>query len=86
MPRVGSLWRSSRRTGRFSSINIGDDVLGEEINSEHEASSHAIAVARVALDDYDGGLSNTEYDIRGKELLMVCFLSRCYWGERGKHK
>ena len=62
-------------------IDGGDDrvdAFGEDVNSEHETSSLVIDVARVTLDDHDdgGALEYGAGGIRGKELLLVCLLSR----------
>ena len=49
---------------RLDGGNGGVDVLGDDIASVHHATSHVLAVARVALGKHVGGLENGVSDLR----------------------
>merc|ERR1719314_43260 len=52
----------------------GVDILGDDITSVHEAASHVLSVARVALGHHGGGLEGAVGDLSDGELLVVGLL------------
>jgi len=64
----------------------GVDILGDDITSVHEAASHVLSVARIALGHHGGGLEGAVGDLGNGELLVVGLLSGDDWGVGGKHE
>jgi len=64
----------------------GVDILGDDITSVHEAASHVLSVARIALGHHRGGLEGAVGDLGNGELLVVGLLSGDDWGVGGKHE
>jgi hypothetical protein len=62
------------------------DILGDNISSVHQATSHVLSVARVALGHHVGGLEHRVGDLSHRKLLVVSLLSRDNGGVRGKHE
>jgi len=66
--------------------NGGVDVLGDDITSVHEAASHVLSVAGVALGHHGGGLEGGVGDLSNGELLVVGLLSGDDGGIRREHE
>ena len=66
--------------------NGGVDILGHDISSVHETAGHVLSVTGIALDHGGSGLENGVGDLRNRELLVVCLLSRDDGSVRGKHE
>merc|ERR1712028_75071 len=62
------------------------DILGDDITTVHEAASHVLAVAGIALGHHGGGLEGRGGDLRDGELLVVGLLGRDDWSIGGKHE
>merc|ERR1712019_230176 len=54
----------------------GVHVLGDDITTVHEAHSHVLTVARIALGEHGSGLEHRVGDLTDGELLVVGFLGR----------
>merc|ERR1711998_451742 len=54
----------------------GVDVLGDDVTTVHEAGSHVLAVAGIALGHHGGGLEGRVGDLGDGELLVVGLLGR----------
>ena len=66
--------------------NGGVDILGDNVTSEHHATSHVLTVTGIALGKHVGGLEHGVGDLRHRKLLVVSLLSRDDRGIRGKHE
>ena len=64
----------------------GVDILGDDVTSVHEAASHVLSVAGVALGHHGGGLEGRVGDLGNGELLVVGLLGRDDGGIRGEHE
>jgi len=62
------------------------NILGDDVTSVHEAASHVLSVAGVALGHHVGGLEHRVGELRHRQLLVVRLLSRDDGGIRGKHE
>merc|ERR1719162_438420 len=62
------------------------DILGDDITTVHEAASHVLAVAGIALGHHGGGFEGRVGDLGDGELLVVGLLSRDDGGVGGKHE
>mmetsp|Transcript_6627 Transcript_6627/g.12784 ORF Transcript_6627/g.12784 Transcript_6627/m.12784 type:complete len:469 (+) Transcript_6627:65-1471(+) len=62
------------------------DILGDNISSVHQAASHVLSVAGVALGHHVGGLEHRVGDLGHRQLLVVRLLGRDDGGVRGKHE
>jgi len=68
--------------GGDGSVNI----LGDDITSVHQAASHVLSVAGIALSHHGGGLEGGVSDLSNGELLVVSLLSGDDWGVRRQHE
>mgnify|MGYP003573970617 CR=1 FL=1 len=64
----------------------GIHILGDHISAVHQAASHVLAVARVALGHHVGGLEDRVCDLGNGQLLVVGLLSRDDGGVGGEHE
>jgi hypothetical protein len=62
------------------------DILGNDITTEHEAGSHVLAVAGVALNHHGSGLEHSVGDLGNGELLVVGLLGRDDGSEGRQHE
>jgi len=62
------------------------DILGDDITSVHQAASHVLSVAGVALCHHGGRLEGGVGDLSNGELFVVGLLSGDDWGIRRQHE
>jgi len=66
--------------------NGGVDVLGDDITAVHEAASHVLTVAGIALGHHGGGLEGGVGDLGNGELLVVGLLGGDDGSVGGEHE
>mmetsp|Transcript_30916 Transcript_30916/g.59626 ORF Transcript_30916/g.59626 Transcript_30916/m.59626 type:complete len:350 (+) Transcript_30916:38-1087(+) len=66
--------------------NSSVDILGDDVTTVHEAASHVLTVARIALSHHGGRFEGRVGNLSDRELFVVCLLGRDDRGVGRKHK